>query len=336
MSDKVKRIKERMRGEFENQVESLKGSGRSLILTAAGSFVLMIAAALAVFFMSVQGAEKVMMPDVTGKNVYTGLFELQKKELYAKINFRYSDDDSDIGMILEQSPRAGSIIKAYRRVTITVSRGKSLTVMENYEGKMYQDVRSRFEVLYAGEAPLVEVAAPVYVASDLPRGTVLAQSPEQGTDLYSAVTLTLVVSSGNEKETVSVPEKNVSSVQELLDLMKDSRLAFRFTQVPGDGTFSVTLPHAELSPYADVYSEVSFVPRKDSDEIITGLFTYELPDYPFPVPVRLESIDKEGNARVIIDFMHPGKTLTVPYEVKVDSTLTLYVLDERKAAVQIN
>ena len=207
MSDKVKRIKEQLRGEFETQVESFKGSGKSLIFTVAGSFVIMLAAALAVFFISVQGAEKTMMPDVVGKNVYTGLFELQQKHLYAKINFRYSDDNSDIGMILEQEPRAKSIIKAYRNVTITVSRGKALSVMENYTGKMYQEVKTRFEVLYAGEAPLVDVAPPVYVASNLPRGTVITQSPEEGTDIYSAVKLTLVVSSGNETETVAMSEQ---------------------------------------------------------------------------------------------------------------------------------
>lgn len=334
---KLKNISTKIKGEFENQVESLKNSNRSLVFTAVGSFILMGAAALAVFFMSVQGAEKVVMPDVVGKNLYTGLFELQQNELYGKINYVYSDDDKDSGMIIDQEPRARSIIKAYHRVTITVSRGKALTTIEDYTNQFYSDVRNRFEILYAGEAPLVTIANPVYVASDLPEGTIIAQYPEEGTDLYSAATLTLIVSNGNKSRKVEVPEITGKTIPEILQIISQSSVTFNFTAAAdSDGTYSVTAPAGtEVDPYSVVPATISFEARKDGDEIISGLFRYWLPDYPFPVPVRLETIDTDGNSKTLVTMYHPGKEFTVPYEVKKDSTLTLYVFDEKKESVQV-
>ena len=324
--------------EFSTQVEGLRSSGKAILITAVGSFILMIAVALAVFFLSVQGAERVMMPDVVGKNIYTGLSELQKKELYAKINFRYSDDENEAGNIIDQNPRAGSIIKAYRRVTVTVSRGKALAVLEDYSGQNYSDVKSRFEILYAGETPLVKIAAPVYVSSHLPHGTIISQTPEEGTDVFSETTLTLIVSSGNNDNKVTVPELKEKSIPELLTIMKEVPLTFNFIQVPNtEDAFAVSNIAGNTVPeYSDVEVKISFTHRKETDEIISGLFTFSLPEYPYPVQMRLEAIDSDGNSRELIDFLHKGKLLTIPYEIKKGSTLTLFVLDEKKTSVVIN
>lgn len=47
---------------------------------------------------------------------------MQVKELYPKIQLRYSDVPGDKGMILEQNPVAGTIVKASRRIDLVVSR----------------------------------------------------------------------------------------------------------------------------------------------------------------------------------------------------------------------
>ena len=61
-------------------------------------FVALIATA--VFFLFVRGAEQTMVPDVRGKDLIQALLELQQKELYPRIQLRYSGAVADKGKIL--------------------------------------------------------------------------------------------------------------------------------------------------------------------------------------------------------------------------------------------
>ena len=61
----------------------------------------------------------------------------------------------------------------------------------------------------------------------------------------------------------------------------------------------------------------------------------ELPEYPYPVPVKLDSQDQNGKLVTLAEFCHLGKHFTVPYDVKKNTTLILYVLDEEYAKVVV-
>lgn len=67
---------------------------------------------------------------------------MQVKELYPKIQLRYSDVPGDKGMILEQNPVAGTIVKASRRIDLVVSRGPSYeqTRVPNLVGMTVQEI----------------------------------------------------------------------------------------------------------------------------------------------------------------------------------------------------
>ena len=130
----------KLRFNFKDQVSQIQNGGKSLVITVIVAFIIMILAFLAVFFLTVQGAEKVMVPNVVGKNLTNALLDLQSKELYGKIQLRYSDLPGDQGTILEQSPDAGAIVKAYRRVTLTVSRGVAIDELADYTGENIDDI----------------------------------------------------------------------------------------------------------------------------------------------------------------------------------------------------
>lgn len=331
--------KKSIRVLFEKQTEEIEKSGKVLVFTVVSSIILMFIAALAVFFINVQGEEKVMVPDVIGKNIYTGLFELEQKELYGKVQFRDSENGEDEGKIIAQDPVEGSIVKAYRRITLTVSRGAALDSIPDYSGANFNDTLNRIALHYAGEVPLLNVKAPVYLTSEKHAGTILAQYPQPGTAIIEPIDLTFIVSAGNEKEEEAVPSLKDKSINDLLEIMKTSKIIFDFTNTyTAEKNFKAECSESEkkLPVYSRVKANLSFKAKTEKDTETAGIFTMELPEYPFPVPMKLTCLDTEGIETIVIDFIHPGSLVTIPYQVKKGSTLSLIVNEEtlKKELVQ--
>ena len=104
-------------------LSSLNQNKKTFLLVVIVALVFMFAICWITFFATVRGPEQVMVPNVEGKELTTALLELQVKELYPKIQLKYTDNPDDAGKILNQNPEGGSIVKAGRRVNLTVSRG---------------------------------------------------------------------------------------------------------------------------------------------------------------------------------------------------------------------
>ena len=204
--NKFKDILQKARVQFNGRLDDLRNGGKTVVITVLLAFIIMTASCLAVFFMSVQGAEKVLVPDVTGKSLTDALLELQAKELYPKILLKYSELPGDKGTILEQNPVSGAIVKAYRRVNLTVSRGIPIDYIEDYSGKNVDEVLNTLELLFSGDDSLVQLPAPVYQKSELQAGTILAQYPEAGTPVSEKIKLQFIVSSGTEIPKTEVPD----------------------------------------------------------------------------------------------------------------------------------
>lgn len=102
----------------------LQSAGKSLPLFLILSFILMVFVAAAVFFVFVKGPEEVLVPNVVGKVWSDALVQLQEKELYAKVSFRYTATNKDKGFVLSQSPDPSAIVRGYSRVELVISSGE--------------------------------------------------------------------------------------------------------------------------------------------------------------------------------------------------------------------
>ena len=125
---------------------------RLFLFMAVGLVVFVGLIAVLVFFINVQGAEQTMAPDVTGRDLTTALLELQVKELYPRINLRYTQSSADKGLILEQNPLPGTIVRAGRRIQLTVSQGAVINTIENYLGRNVEEVRIDLQTIIASQA----------------------------------------------------------------------------------------------------------------------------------------------------------------------------------------
>lgn len=334
-SKKILDTLKKCRTNFQTQMENIKNGGASLVWTVIITFVVMVIICLFVFFASVQGAEKVMVPNVVGKTLTNALLEMQEKELYPKIQLRYSDEIGDAGQIIEQDPIAGAIVKAYRRVTLTVSRGVAVEQIDDYIGKNLEEISQTLNKEFNNEFSLIKLAKPSYKIDDSSKGTILMQYPEPGTEIYDPTTLYFIVSNGTEIPLAKVPNLLGNSIKSVLAKISQTNITFDFSATEAqnsqqnDSVISMGNADEEIAEFSRVKVNFAFSTKKANDENIKGIFSYVLPEYPIPVSVELQAKDTEGKVTNLVRLNHPGKELTIPYEVKKGSTLSLYVLDEK-------
>ncbi|MDR2483541.1 MAG: PASTA domain-containing protein [Treponema sp.] len=327
-----------------NMLEGYAANHLRLFLSlAAGALVLAGFAALAAFFVALQGAEQTMVPDVRDKDLTEALLELQAKELYPRIQLRYSPSASERGMILEQDPQAGTIVKAGRRIRLVVSRGAVLNVVEDYRGRNIEEVQMDLRSLFASTPqPLLSLKEPfMYEFSSEAAGTILQQSPEPGTPLTGPVSLTLVVSRGLEQKTISAPDLIGVSYSEALARLASGDIRFRFSlqpaqegEPPGTVVFQSPEPGSSMGPGIRLSLTLA-APSEAADGESFAVFTYLLPENLYPQPVRLEALLPSGERRLLAELGHSGGELSVPYRAPAGSFLILSMLNRELYRVEL-
>lgn len=334
----VKDLIRKIKIEAAEYSENVASHGKLILITVILTFIVMFAVALSVFFISVQGAEKVRVPNVKGMSLNNAILEMQTRELYPKLQFRYSDLPGEKGLVIDQYPKEGSIVKAYRSITVTVSRGVPIEEFEDYTGKDIDSIQNSLDLAFSGADSLVKVSRPVYVKSDAPVGTILEQFPAAGTPIEDYMRLQFVVSSGNKNVEVEVPSVEGKSIKSFLAQLNNTNNQITYnvslsedSSAPREGKIiSQEKVGKKVKPYSRSDVKIAVRPASQESSNIQGLFTYNLPEYPFAVSVKLDAVSPDGNQTTIADFNHPGKIITIPYDVKKGSTLILYVMNEEK------
>ncbi|MDR1956881.1 MAG: PASTA domain-containing protein, partial [Treponema sp.] len=291
--------------------------------------------ALAVFFIAIRGAEQTLVPNLMGKDVTAALLELQEKELYPRIQLRYSQYPHDKGLILEQDPPAGTIVKAGRRIQLVVSQGVIIDRVENYRGRMVDEVRLELQMLSpsTGKTQVILKEPFMYAYDSTPAGTILQQTPEPGTALSGPLTLTFVVSRGPEELRIPLPTLVGLSLSATLEEISRSGINFVFALRPArerespETVVSQDPPGQSLVPANTLVSLTVTVPDRVGSDEVFALFRYTIPRNPYPLPVQLESILPSGERRTLLTVTYLGGTFTVPYRLPVGSTLVLSMLN---------
>jgi beta-lactam-binding protein with PASTA domain len=319
-------------------IESYVANHLRLFLSMAAGLVVFVGiVAAAVFFIALRGAEQTMVPDVRGRDLTAAMLELQAKELYPRIQLRYSQSSSDRGVILEQDPPAGTIVKAGRRIRLVVSQGVIIDSMENYVGRNIDEVRMDIQTLFASSGsavPILSVKEPfMYQYSSEAPGTILQQSPLPGTDISGPVVLELVVSRGPENTLLKVPNLLGLSVTDALEEISRSGVDFSFTlralrgREQGEIVVFQEPAGDTLIPANTRLSVTVTIPDEPEDGEVFALFRHTIPRNPYPLAVRLEALLPSGERRRLFTVEYPGGELTVPYRLPAGSVLILSMLN---------
>jgi beta-lactam-binding protein with PASTA domain len=315
--------------------EPRPNSLKLFIAMAAALLVLVGIIAASIFFVAVRGGEQTLVPELRGKELAEALLELQVKELYPRIQLRYSLSAKDKGQILEQDPAAGTITKAGRRIRLVVSQGVIVNRIENYIGRNIEDVRIDMQTFAASSGnSLLSLKEPLmYDFSSEDPGTIIRQKPEAGTDISGPTGLEFVVSRGQEDSIVTVPQFTGFPVSSVLEQLGRIGIAFEFTlRDIQEGEKGETVVYQNPPAGASVSSNTVLSltvnsPARLRENEVFGLFEYTMPRNPYPLPVRLEALLPSGDRMRIIGVDYPGGKFTAPYHLPVDSVLTLYLMN---------
>ena len=305
---------------------------RQSLLVIGGAFVVMLFFFLAAFFLAVRGAERTVVPRVVGDEITEALANLQARELYPRVQVKYTGIPADKGQVIAQDPEPGLYVKAGRRVTITVSKGAILDNVEEYVGMNVEDVRSRLATLFSTYEPLLVIQEPVtYVYNDAESGTVLGQYPDAGTPLSHPENLILIVSRGKMDRPIVLPDWEDWSAENAMRSLARLPLPFVFEEDgrSPEGTYPRVrsqnpAPESQVGPNRRVVLRYT-PPKSWPEEYRYGLFDRTLPEY--PVPVLLEAIIREPGAaeRTLFSMPHSGGRVSFPYIVPVGSGIILTI-----------
>jgi len=295
--------------------------------------VLMVVASLTAFFLSLRGAEETMVPDVRGMELSQALLKMQDKELYPRIALRFTDTPADRGTVVEQNPAAGTIVKAGRRIQLTVSRGSIADHVENFIGQDINEVKIHLQTLFAASRPLLTIKdPPVYLYDKAPAGTILQQKPAPDTEIGGPTVLEFVVSRGPQRAQVRVPDLVGLSIDDALAAVEASSVAVNFSMRPPSrsekpGVVASQLPSGgSLIPPTSSMSATITTPAAQKG-MVAGIYSRQLPTYPYSLKVSLGAISPMGERSTLLTVNHPGGLFTAPYDLPEGSVLVLTVLD---------
>lgn len=313
---------------------------KALVLILAGFSLLMILTAVAFFFFTLRGAERTLVPEVKGLELPEAMVLLQEKELYPRLNLRYTDNPADRNKILEQNPAAGTIVKAGRRISLTVSRGTVVQKIEDYRGKSLDEARLRLQSLFASSSALVTIREPVIYAWDnSDPGTILEQSPGSGTDVSGPMELQLIVSKGPEKVTMQAPELLSRTLGEAVSMASSGAVSVDFSfakpesgQRPGMVVAQNPAPGTQMNASDHLAVTVTLPTVKEGS--VAGIFAYKLPLYPYPVQVSVVATTPSGDRTALFSGKHSGGAFSVPYSLPAGSMIVLSVLDREVAKAE--
>lgn len=328
---------QKIREDFADFLESLEANGKALVLMSFLTILVMGIITVAVFFLSVKGKEEVMVPNVVGKELSAALLEMQVKELYPKLQLKYSNFVEDKGNVLEQSPPAGSIVKAGRRINLVVSRGAVIDTVKNYVGQKVDTVKLDLQSLFTGYTrPLIVLDEDyAFEFNNQEEGTILWQDPLPDTKITDPVVLKVGVSKGAAYDKVRVPALENLSLNDTLLVMNRTKLLYDFSFRKPEldeelGRVVSQLPVQET--YVNAYSRVSVVlayPEElEEGGLVYGIFEEVLQEFPYAVELKLEAIVPEGSRYSLVQFYHLGGRVSIPYAVERGTELILSIANK--------
>lgn len=326
---------------FNDITDAIEGNAKTIIITSLVMLLFIVCISALVFFNSLKTADQVLVPNIQGKKLEHALLELQVKELYPRIQLRFSEDYDSAGKILEQDPPAGSIVKAGKRINLTVSRGAVIDRVENYVGKTLTDVQMHFASLFtAGQKQLLTIKTPpMYKFSAVPAGTILEQSPLPDTKISDSVEMNFVISKGPEIETVSVPNLENAGLEDIYSAMQNGKLNFNINYEI-DNTIKNPIVINQNIPYesmVEAYSKIDLTIKfpPNSEKKVCGIFSSTIPKYPYPINVVLDAVYIDGTRQELVNFKHAGGKCDIPYSLQEGTVLVLTVLNKQVQAFEV-
>ncbi|MDQ0202318.1 Stk1 family PASTA domain-containing Ser/Thr kinase [Pectinatus haikarae] len=142
---------------------------------------------------------EVSVPNVVGQTEEQAKAMLEDKKLRVQISQNYNTDVPS-GIVISQTPEAGTTVKEDRMITIYVSKGAEKVAAPDITGLTKEDAEKQLSKIGLKIGTIIEEY------SDKPSGTILRQNPTAGDKIDKGRSVDIVVSKGKEIKKLTVPD----------------------------------------------------------------------------------------------------------------------------------
>jgi len=256
----------------------------------------MVGVALYVFNQAAAGGGYVTVPDVAGLPVTRAANVLAEVGLDLGAQHQVRNDRVPEYHVIVQQPRAGEVVRAGRKVSLTISQGRQFETAPGFLGEKLADALGELEStrLVAGSI--------ARIPDSRPADTILSQDPAPNQPVPVGGEIHLLVSSGPAKQVLMMPSLVGKSMEEAqLILANLDVLAEPFNvDRPGAEYEVVLAQNPEPGTLLTDGQKVSFDVRLRTTSYLPNakrrvLVEWSVPDYGRPMAVRVESAQDDGN-----------------------------------------
>ncbi|MFC2460457.1 MAG: Stk1 family PASTA domain-containing Ser/Thr kinase [Selenomonas noxia] len=210
--------------EAEEDAVPQEGEERPFFRTKKFKFGLLLILLLGFFtgfflsFGKFWSSVEITVPDVTGKQMTLARQILEDQHLRVTVAETY-DASVPVGVVVSQTPEAGTIVKEERAITIYVSKGGEELEMPNLRGLNQSDAIDKLQQMG------LRLGSAYETFSDEDSGTVISQDPRSGTRISKGQTVDITVSKGQKIKKVSVPDVKGVPVDRARTIIEGSSLS---------------------------------------------------------------------------------------------------------------
>jgi beta-lactam-binding protein with PASTA domain len=294
--------------------------------------IVFVSVGLLVFWLMRKGQPEVAVPKVTNRDLVEGLLILQKKNLRAIVDPRYFSDKQK-NTIVEQDPRAGSIVREGKDIKLIVSKGPIISIVEDYTGKTTTFVQNRLQEIFSFQGKTIKIGNVTSVASEEPPGTIIGQFPPPNTPITNVDTIDLVVSKGTEIQAFyleNYTDQDINEVMQMLalrgvlvhvipeEVIDPSQNGLIISQEPLEGTI------VKRNEMVTFY--VGYLPsEKEKDKLYARVLNFDVPQELETAQIRIVVKDRIGEREIYNEENIGGDSLSVPFKSYSDTTVYIYV-----------
>lgn len=304
---KEKKKKEERSGQKEERKEGLPRILRLLIIFSVISFLLIIGIYLSVRrFMQVPEVE---VPSLIGLEEEEAQEVLRDLGLSVDLGERIFHVDFEKGLVVDQYPGEGSIVKANRSILVHLSLGALIEEVPDFSGLTLREAMVIMEELS------LETGEVIYEHHDeIPEGLILFQDPPPGQEIHDELAMVFVLSQGELPLFVEIPDLIGLSEEEAAlhldekgllkgDITKRESLNYLEGVVIGQRPLS----GEEVSRGTSVNLIVSSgVKNIDSDPILEHTVEFQIPTTK-RTEITIIVLDNNGERLSYRNFHEPGE-----------------------------
>jgi beta-lactam-binding protein with PASTA domain len=308
-----------------------------------GFSVFLMVSTMMLQFLTKSGTQ-VTVPDVTGKRFVDVYNSLIRKDIKPDLSFK-DINDLDDGIILKQSPEAGSVIYENEKLKLLVSRSEILIDVPNVAGVSYAMAVNKLKNLHFNEKPVsLSIGMVTYIPSEKTADNiVISQLPPAGERVKPERRVNLLVSAGKTAVDAVMPEVTGQSVDLCYDLLLAKGVFIDIevvqTVTPADsGIISVQSPAAGTVLKKDdiVKLKTSLYPSKEKPYSAYDICEYKIPSDEQPGIYEAYVEDNTSKRVRFYKRMKPGEIIRFPFHRNGNAKVTILRDKEKVRVLNIN